>query len=451
MPTTTIRDYLVSLGFAVDNVSERKFGDALKKAGVAVERFSKGAIEGFAIAGGAFVAAAAAVTGATIGMLRSTARQDLEFQVLARRMLMTTDATRKMKMATDALGYSIEEIIWGPPELAERYHQLIKDETAMLSLLGSDKGEAAFRHIRDIEFQFTRIGPALQIFGMRLTEDVLNKLSGTPMSLENRLKSFIDWFEGPSGFVKISDVISGVIAPALTTMWHLFTKSWDAAVGIAHAVGAIFSGKTTDTDLVGLRNNPLRLSDSALAGSIDSVTGVNRHEEEGRREFGGSGWMSRLKEMFSGHNYVQEIIDAAHKYGIPSSILMAIGQKESGLNPFAPMGGKGEIGEFQLMPQTVDQLRAKGIIKDPYDPSQNIEGGAYWLSTRGGKNWYDKIRAYNGSGPQADAYAQSVVINIQHMNATPEEVKKAVQDGMAAAKREADKRLYTHAQGAYAH
>ena len=210
----TIRDYLVGLGFSVDQVSERKFQDALKRTRVAVEKFTKASTEGFAVVGGAFIAATAAVAGATIGLMRSTAQQDLGFQVFARRMMMGTDAAKKMKIATDALGYSLEEIIWGPPELAERYQQLIKDQTRMMELLGGDRGEKAFRNIRDIEFQFTRMGPALQYFGMRLTEDVLNKLSGSPMALKERLQGFVDWFESPSGFVRISDKISSVVAPA---------------------------------------------------------------------------------------------------------------------------------------------------------------------------------------------------------------------------------------------
>jgi hypothetical protein len=42
-------------------------------------------------------------------------------------MFMTTDAVKKMTMATDALGYDLTDIIAGPPELRERYQALIKD------------------------------------------------------------------------------------------------------------------------------------------------------------------------------------------------------------------------------------------------------------------------------------------------------------------------------------
>ena len=209
-------------------------------------------------------------------------------------------------------------------------------------------------------------------------------------------------------------------------------------------------------------------------GTLDAVPGPNKFEEEGRRDFGNSIVMGRLKELFSGHNYVQEIINAAHKYNIPPAILMAIANKESGINPYAPMGEKGEIGEFQLLPETVARLQALGIIKDPYDPSQNIEGGAYWLSHKPGPTWQDKIRQYNGSGRAAEAYERDVwnkvihdptyqpqsyspaagsthvTVNVAHANATPDEIKRAVRDGIEESNRAAAKRLYARAQGAYA-
>jgi hypothetical protein len=442
---------------------------------VAVERFAKSSVKEFTVVGGAFVAATAAVAGATLGLMRSVANQDLGFQLYARRMLMGTEAARKMKMATDALGYSLEEIIWGPPELAERYHQLIKDETAMIGLLGSDKGESAFRRIRDIEFQFTRLTPALQIFGMKLTEDVINKLAGGPMSLEDRMKHFVDWFESPEGFIKISDKLSNVIAPALRGVGNLMGVLWDKAVGAVDALNRVMGWNKPDNSHLRdyFKSHPGGGFDAlGPPGSLDSLTGASRTEAQRRQGgYSDSGFQNYLRELFSKHNYIQEIIDAAKAQGIPPAILMAIGKKESGLNPFAPLGSKGEIGEFQLMPSTVEQLQALGVITNPWDPSQNIKGGAYWLKHQPGKDWQEKIKHYNGSGPAADAYGRDVwrnvlrdptyqpqsftpsnhvTVHVTSSNATPEDIKRAVQQGIEEANQRAAKQMYARAQGSYA-
>src|SRR5271154_2826786 len=132
----TIRSYLVSLGWSVDPSSERKYEEALKRTAVRVEKFSKTAVKDFTLVGGAFVAATAAVVAGTASLLSNVAKQDLGFQLYARRMWMGTEAAKKMKIATDSLGYSLEEIIWGPPELADRYRRLIQDETILMKQLG---------------------------------------------------------------------------------------------------------------------------------------------------------------------------------------------------------------------------------------------------------------------------------------------------------------------------
>lgn len=65
---------------------------------------------------------------------------------------------------------------------------------------------------------------------------------------------------------------------------------------------------------------------------------------------------------------------AAAKYGLDSSLLFAVAQQESGLNPYA-VSSAGARGVMQLMPAT-----AAGLGVDPNDPAQNIDGGARLLA-----------------------------------------------------------------------
>jgi len=68
------------------------------------------------------------------------------------------------------------------------------------------------------------------------------------------------------------------------------------------------------------------------------------------------------------------IRESAARLGIDADLIRAVIQVESGFNPRA-RSHKGAIGLMQLMPQTAATL----AVSDPWDPSQNIRGGASYL------------------------------------------------------------------------
>lgn len=72
------------------------------------------------------------------------------------------------------------------------------------------------------------------------------------------------------------------------------------------------------------------------------------------------------------HSLIQT---AASIHAIDPSLLHAVILAESGYNPGA-LSRKGAVGLMQLMPETA---RRYGV-SDPYDPMQNIHGGAHYLS-----------------------------------------------------------------------
>jgi len=74
---------------------------------------------------------------------------------------------------------------------------------------------------------------------------------------------------------------------------------------------------------------------------------------------------------------------AAATYNVPLKLLKAVAKVESGFNANA-VSSCGAQGVMQLMPQTSTELG----VKNPFDPEQNIMGGANCLA--------QKLKAYDG-------------------------------------------------------
>jgi murein DD-endopeptidase MepM/ murein hydrolase activator NlpD len=99
--------------------------------------------------------------------------------------------------------------------------------------------------------------------------------------------------------------------------------------------------------------------------------------------------------------YVEYFEEAAKETGLDVSLLEAVAAVESEFNPNA-VSPAGALGIMQLMPYTVKELG----ISDPFDPRENILGGAKYLKTlvdRFGKTDI-ALAAYNAGAGNVEKY-----------------------------------------------
>ena len=104
------------------------------------------------------------------------------------------------------------------------------------------------------------------------------------------------------------------------------------------------------------------------------------------------------------------ITQASAATGVPKDLLQGLIAQESGYNPHA-ISPKGAMGLTQLMPGTAAEMG----MTNPYDPEQNIMGGARYLAML--------LRATHGDVPGALAAYNEGLRNYQKGRMFPETMK----------------------------
>lgn len=104
---------------------------------------------------------------------------------------------------------------------------------------------------------------------------------------------------------------------------------------------------------------------------------------------------------------------AAKRHGLPVHLVRAVVTAESDYNPRC-VSKAGAMGLMQLMPETAQDLG----VKDPFDPEQNINGGARYLAMM--------LERFNGNLKQALAAYNFGPSNVEAKCAWPSETRNYV-------------------------
>ena len=186
-----LRSYLVSLGFQVDNAAYNKLKDTLNKLAELSEAKTASMSASYVKASTAIVSSLSAIGFATVDLLDKISQADLGYQKFAMRMYMAKDAAKQLKIVTDAMGESMEDIAWNP-ELNRQYKELMGQAKGMEP---PKDAEGQLRYLRSIRFEFTRMKVeatyGMQQIGYYLFKYLVDPITGSKMGL----KEFNDWIQ----------------------------------------------------------------------------------------------------------------------------------------------------------------------------------------------------------------------------------------------------------------
>lgn len=223
-----LKEYLVSLGWKLDREGMREVENTLARMRQQVDSFGLPWARAAAIVSASFATMGASLAAFTDKL----AQADLSYQKFALRMFTDTQTARRMKVATETLGESLEDIAW-IPELRGRYKQLMGEGRAMEP--GKDY-QNQMRYMRDVRFEFTRLQQEM-IYGSQWIGSYLIKyLAGPIGGLDQGMKKLNDWLQ-----VHMPEWTEKV-ARFLTVVMNLGRSAWRAMEDLGGAIAKLWAG-----------------------------------------------------------------------------------------------------------------------------------------------------------------------------------------------------------------
>lgn len=264
MDPNVIREYLVGLGFTIDQPQYAKFANALSSSHKLVEAHTSGILSQYLKWQGAVTGIFTTLTGAVIGYMDKTAMAEQENRLFAQRMFMTEAQAKRTRMALDALGQPLEAIAWDP-ELHGRFTQLIHDQERLQQMLGPDYLQQ-MHMVRDMRFELTRMEVVAQYIGMKMLSDIFKGLGLGDGNVLTFLQGKVEWLmqHGPELAQRLADTI----VPVLKETYRI-GKDLGEVIGLAFNVFTNLIGILTgDRSLEGTN-----LTFEKMAGAVEHVVG----------------------------------------------------------------------------------------------------------------------------------------------------------------------------------
>jgi len=244
----TIKSYLISLGFSVNNNEFNKVNQALNDLSKNVQNTTSGMARDFIKASSTIVGALTGVTTASAGLIDHVAQLDLGYQKFALRMYMTTEQAKQLKIVTEAMGENINDIAW-IPELRERYFSLMRQTGQLEGQMGGDMG-GTMRGVRDIRFEITRLKVEAQYALQWIAYYLVKYLAGPVGGFKGSLKDLNDWLT--QNMPIWTDKIARWLAKVIGGFVDAVNKIYSFRTELEKLWGSLTKGQKTFLEFAGI-------------------------------------------------------------------------------------------------------------------------------------------------------------------------------------------------------
>lgn len=224
----TIKEYLVSLGFKVDDQSYGHFMSGVAKATNMVKKFTSSTTGGFVTAGASVTAFFVSANIGIAKFLEGLAKTDLQMEMFARKMWTSKDNAIVFTNALKAMDATIEDLYLSP-ELLRNFDDLKKKA---YELRPPDEYSGQMKGIRSIMFEFQKFKLemmyGMQWIGYYLTKYLEGPLSKLKLSLkglnESIQKNMPIWTKKVAEFLSYFVRLGIAGGTAISTLVKLFEK-----------------------------------------------------------------------------------------------------------------------------------------------------------------------------------------------------------------------------------
>ena len=303
-----IKEYLISLGFKVDNSTYQQTRRVMQDTDRMVSRFASSTTTQFAVAGAGVLGFITLVDAALAKFEANLAQADLKNQQFARLMWMSNDAAYAYNNTLKALGANVNDL-WLSPELMQRFQALRQQAGGMRS---PEEYAQMMKSVRDIIFEFQRMklefSYALQWIGYYLYKYLEGPLGNTKLSL----KDFNDKLT--------KDMPIWTKNVAMVANW--FVRLGLAIYHIKEVIGIVVAAFAA----VKLLNmGPLGLMIAGLTALLLLVDDYYTYEQGGQSAFPKLwGWLDKLGKKFKESGITGELKDIASSLADIFSTLLDI-------------------------------------------------------------------------------------------------------------------------------
>lgn len=266
--TGIIKEYLVKLGFTVDQQQFGQFERTFNNATKINNLFATSTTAGMAAASVAVIAFVASANAAIGTYIDKLAKADMDTEIWARRMWISTDQAKAIMEAQKATGRSLEEV-WYSPELRSQFVELQKVAREMRPPEGFKE---QMQFVRSIQLEWMKLrvmaAYAMQHIGYYLTKYLSGPLSrlkkmlkDAQVNLKLNLPKIADSVaKFLANFVRVGEAIMWAIMSILNLI-NKIPGNVKSAVAIVSAIMAVVMSGPVGWIIAGLSMILLLLED----------------------------------------------------------------------------------------------------------------------------------------------------------------------------------------------